>query len=146
MSDDGNEDAAAALRRLVADVAGAYAAANNMPWTDLPRLIHSVHETLAALGAPKPAEEPKPAISVRQSVSDDTIVCLDCGAPFAMLRRHLREAHGLSPQDYRNRWKLPGNYPLVAPAYSRRRSDVAKTMGLGQKAAQKAGGRRRRRA
>jgi predicted transcriptional regulator len=145
MSEDGKEDAATALRRLVADVASAYAAANSLPWAELPRLIHSVHDALAGLSGSKPAEELKPAVSVRQSVSDDTIVCLDCGAPFAMLRRHLREAHGLSPQDYRNRWKLPGNYPLVAPAYSRRRSDVAKTMGLGQKAVAKTGGRKRRR-
>ena len=138
---------AAVLRRLVADMVASYVSANQLPWADLPQLIQSVHRALVGLdgvgSGDGRAAEAKPAIPVKQSVADDAITCLDCGAPFAMLRRHLREAHGLGPAEYREKWKLPGNYPLVAPAYSRKRSDVAKTMGLGKR--QAAPGRRERR-
>ena len=135
MTGDETDVRAAVLRRLVADMVASYVSANQLAWTELPQFIQSVYAALADLDGQGSARtvEARPAIPVKQSIADDAVICLDCGVPFAMLRRHLREAHGLGPAEYREKWKLPGNYPLVAPAYSRKRSDVAKTMGLGRR-------------
>lgn len=104
-------------------------------------LISNVHAALAGLGAPISEPEPKlqPAVSVRASVKNDHIVCLDCGRKMKMLKRHLSVEHGLSLEDYRQRWELPATYPMVAPAYRAARSDLAKAIGLGRKPGQKRG-------
>ena len=83
----------------------------------------------------QPAEAPSPAVSVEQSIIGDFLICLECGLQFKTLKRHLRTAHGLSPDEYRAKWNLPDDYPMVAPNYAQRRSDFAKKIGLGRKRA-----------
>lgn len=127
---------------VTAEVVSSYVANNSMPAHDVPVLIEQVHTALAALGRPKEAavvQPPKPAVPVRRSVTPDYIVCLEDGKRFKSLRRHLRTRYGLTPEQYREKWGLPDDYPMVAPNYARARSDLAKEMGLGQQ-------RRRRRA
>ena len=94
-------------------------------------LILEVHRALAGLGRAPPAQEPpQPAVPIRRSVQQDYVVCLECGYRAQILRRHLRVAHGLDVAAYRTRWNLPGNYPLIAPSYSARRSRIAKELGF----------------
>ncbi len=100
---------------------------------DLPRLIATVHETLATLGPEEPAPKPEPAVSITQSVKPEYIVCLEDGNKQKMLKRHLKTAHGMSPDKYRERWGLPRDYPMVAPNYAKTRSELAKNFGLGRK-------------
>ena len=102
--------------------------------TQIPALISTFHQALAGLGKPEPEDAGRriPAVSLRQSVRPDYIVCLDCGRRSKMLRRHLADAHGLSTDEYRKRWNLRSDYPMVAPAYSERRSGLAKQLGLGR--------------
>ena len=107
-----------------------------------PVLISSVYGALAALGqaAPAPAAEPlKPAVSVRASVKPNKVVCLDCGTELQMLKRHLMTHHNMTPDEYKARWSLPADYPLVAPNYAEKRRDLAKKIGLGRKPGQKRG-------
>src|SRR5690348_13026991 len=114
-------------------------------------LIVEVHRALAGLGRAPPVQEPlTPAVPIRRSVQRDYVICLECGYRARTLRRHLRVAHGLDVADYRTRWNLPVDHPLIAPSYSARRSTVAKQMGLGRKpgtvvARRPANGRRRQR-
>lgn len=119
----------------VAKIVSAYAKRHAFAADELPGLIASVHAALAAAGMPAPlVRHPKPAnpaIAVRRSVQPSSLTCLDCGHRGPMLKRHLRTAHGLSPAEYRDRWGLKPDYPMVAPNYSRRRSDLAKAIGLG---------------
>jgi len=110
---------------------------------DLPRLIATVHETLAKLGTEEAAEKPTPAVSIKQSVTPDYIVCLEDGKKQKMLKRHLRTAHELTPDDYRKRWGLPPDYPMVAPNYAATRSALAKKIGLGRRAGTKTKARRK---
>ena len=107
---------------------------NTVPVVDLPRLIERVHATLAEIqGAPaaEPRVELKPAVSVKKSVTDDHIVCLEDGKKFKSLKRHLRTRYDMSPEEYREKWGLAADYPMVAPAYAKQRSDLARKMGLG---------------
>lgn len=125
---------------LSADIVCAYVSHNALSVTDLPRLIADVHVALRGLqsaGAPEPAEELKPAVPVRKSVAPDYIVCLEDGKKFKSLKRHLRTHYNLSPEEYRDKWGLPNDYPMVAPNYSATRSRLAKDNGLGRKAAAK---------
>lgn len=120
---------------LAADIVSAYVSNNSVPAGDLPSLINEVYGALMRVGAgvaAAPAEAPKPAVSVRKSVTNDHIVCLEDGKKFKSLKRHLRTQYGLSPEDYREKWGLPPDYPMVAPNYARARSNLAKQMGLGQ--------------
>ena len=133
--DDGNE-----ILGLATEIVAAYVSRNQMAQADLPGLIQSVHATLAGLagGAPAEAEapveeRPAPAVSIKASVKKDAITCLDCGKSFKTLKRHLSTEHDMSPADYKARWDLPKDYPLVAPSYSKRRADTAKKIGLGRK-------------
>ena len=134
------------LAQLTADVVSAYVAKNVTPRTEITSLISDVYAALNDLGkastvtqTPTVVEEvQKPAVSIRKSVSPDAVICLECGKPFKSLRRHLQSHHGLAPDDYRTKWKLPSDYPMVAPSYAEARSSLAKQMGLGQKRAQKA--------
>jgi predicted transcriptional regulator len=121
---------------IVARVVAAYVANNRLGAQDLTQLIQSVHETVAALqngGVGNVAEAAKPAISIKRSVTDDHIVCLEDGLKFKSLKRHLRTSYGLTPEQYRVKWGLPHDYPMVAPNYAEHRSRLAKAIGLGRK-------------
>lgn len=119
------------------EIVAAYVSHNAISPTDLPKLIADVHSALKALGAEEaaaPVEERKPAVPVRKSVTSDYIVCLEDGKKFKSLKRHLRTHYNLSPEEYREKWGLPADYPMVAPSYSATRSKLAKDNGLGRKA------------
>ena len=125
----------------VAAIVAAFVKRNAVPALELPALIASVSQSLASLGQ-APAAAPAsliPAVPIRRSVGAETITCLDCGKKAKMLKRHLLTAHGISVDEYRTRWSLPSDYPMVAPNYSARRSELAKSLGLGRR-----GGRRAR--
>jgi predicted transcriptional regulator len=120
---------------LAADIVSAYVSNNSVPAAELPTLISDVYNALLRVGAGsvvEPAEPPKPAVPVKRSISNDFIVCLEDGKKFKSLKRHLRTQYGLSPEDYREKWGLPADYPMVAPNYAQARSNLAKQMGLGQ--------------
>jgi predicted transcriptional regulator len=124
------------LIEMVSDIVSAYVAHNPVPVADLPRLIERVHATLTEIdggGAVETKQELKPAVPVRKSVADDHIVCLEDGKKFKSLKRHLRTHYNLSPEEYREKWGLPADYPMVAPNYSATRSQLAKDNGLGRK-------------
>lgn len=126
----------AALVGLVADIVSAYVSNNSVPTADLPNLIATTHAAIIGLGAgpaaPALEEKPTPAVTIKKSITADYIVCLEDGMKFKSLKRHLRSAHGMSPEEYRARWGLPVDYPMVAPSYAEARSSLAKKMGLGQ--------------
>ena len=134
----GNAAADNDLIDLSADIVSAYVSHNALSVTDLPRLIADVHTALKNLQSPvaaEPVEELKPAVPVRKSVAPDYIICLEDGKKFKSLKRHLRTHYNLSPEEYREKWGLPADYPMVAPNYSATRSRLAKDNGLGRKAA-----------
>jgi predicted transcriptional regulator len=120
---------------LCADIVSAYVSNNSVPAADLPVLLNSVYAALTKT-AQGQQEEPKaelvPAISVRKSVTPDYIICLEDGKKFKSLKRHLRSTYDMTPEQYRAKWSLPADYPMVAPNYAKARSELAKTMGLGQ--------------
>jgi predicted transcriptional regulator len=125
------------LIELSSEIVAAYVGHNALSASDLPRLIADVYAALKALGggaASSSAEPAKPAIAVRRSITPDHLVCLDDGKKFKSLKRHLMTHHGLTPQQYREKWGLPADYPMVAPNYSATRSSLAKSSGLGRKA------------
>jgi MucR family transcriptional regulator, transcriptional regulator of exopolysaccharide biosynthesis len=138
-----------ALIELTSDIVSAYVSNNTVSTIDLPNLIGAVHSALGNLGNLAPAieiEKPKPAVPPRKSVFDDHIICLEDGLKFKTLKRHLRTHHNLSPEEYREKWRLANDYPMVAPAYAQERSKLAREIGLGQKPlAAKRGTRRPRR-
>lgn len=117
-------------------IVSAYVRNNALNTNELPELIRSVHATLVGLskGATGAQEPLKPAVPVKKSIYKDHIVCLEDGLKFKSLKRHLRSKYGLSPDDYRLKWGLPADYPMVAPGYSEKRSKLAKKMGLGRTA------------
>jgi predicted transcriptional regulator len=124
------------LIELTAEIVSAYVSNNNIASGDLSGLIGSVHGALqrTATGAAEPEPEPlKPAVPVRRSVTPDYIVCLEDGKKFKSLKRHLRTHYDLTPAEYREKWGLSPDYPMVAPNYAMARSNLAKKMGLGQK-------------
>ena len=119
---------------LAADIVSAYVSNNTVPASELPALIADVHRALSNThsGINEPEPEPlKPAVNPKKSVFPDYIVCLEDGKKFKSLKRHLRTHYNLSPEEYREKWGLPHDYPMVAPNYARARSDLAKKMGLG---------------
>ncbi len=122
------------LLDLTARIVAAHVAANPLPADALPGLIRSIHETLRTLdAAPSAAERPAPAVPPRKSVFPDYIICLEDGKKLKMLRRHLKTAYNMTPEQYRDRWGLTPDYPMVAPNYTERRSSLAKQIGLGTK-------------
>jgi len=126
----------------VAKIVSSYARRNPVPADQLPALIATVHAALASIeggGPPAPAIAPEPAVPIRRSVQPDAITCLDCGYRGKMLKRHLMRVHQLTPNEYRKRWGLKDDYPMVTPNYAALRSEMAKSIGLGQR-----GGRRHR--
>lgn len=120
---------------LVADIVSAYVSNNSVPAADLPGLIATTHAAISGLGAP-PApvieERPTPVVSIKKSITPEFLICLEDGKKFKSLKRHLRTAYNMSPEEYRARWGLPSDYPMVAPSYAEARSSLAKKMGLGQ--------------
>ena len=124
---------------LAADIVSAYVANNNVQRGELAELIASVHMALTKLGGAAeavPVAAPLvPAVSIRKSVTPDAIICLEDGKSFKSLKRHLSSKYDLTPEQYRTKWGLPPDYPMVAPAYAEARSALAKSMGLGRKAA-----------
>jgi len=124
------------LITLTSDIVAAHVSNNSVAPNDLAGLISNVYNALAGLGQETvvtSSEPPKPAVSVRSSVKPDKIVCLDCGMELKMLKRHLMTHHGMTPEDYRARWSLPNDYPLVAPNYASTRRELAVKIGLGRK-------------
>ncbi len=128
------------LTELTADIVGAYVANNPVPVSDLPSVIASVFQSMANLGSPsEPIVEPlKPRVPVRKSVTPDYLISLEDGKHYKTLKRHLTKL-GLSPEQYREKWSLPLDYPMVASSYSEQRSALAKNLGLGKKPSQKRG-------
>ncbi len=134
MSEIDTVDNADMLMGLTAEVVAAYVSKNSLPVGDLPGLILDVHSALGQAGVPVPppqVEKPKPAVSVKRSVTDDYIICLEDGKKFKSLKRHLMTHYNMSPEEYREKWDLPADYPMVAPNYAAARSRLAKQMGLG---------------
>lgn len=120
---------------LAADIVSAYVSNNSVPASDLPALINEVHAALLRVTsgvAPVAVEAPKPAVPVKKSITNDFIICLEDGKQFKSLKRHLRTQYNMSPEEYREKWGLPPDYPMVAPNYAKARSNLAKQMGLGQ--------------
>ncbi len=128
-------DEASDLTALTATITAAYFEKNNVSLHDVASVITAVHDALATLGQPqRPAEQqrPAPAVPIRKSVTPDHIVCLEDGKKLKMLKRHLQSTYGMSPDEYRARWGLPADYPMVAPNYAATRSNLAKAAGLGR--------------
>jgi len=120
---------------LTADIVSAYVSNNTVPASDIPNLINQVHAALARVSgghSEAPPEPLKPAISIKKSITPDYIVCLEDGKKFKSLKRHLRTQYNITPEQYREKWGLPPDYPMVAPNYAQARSQLAKQMGLGQ--------------
>jgi predicted transcriptional regulator len=137
MGDDSNPN----FIGLTADIVSAYVSNNTVPSGDVPSLINEVHSALLRVfsGQAEPLSEPlKPAVPIKRSINPDFIVCLEDGKKFKSLKRHLRTQYGMTPEQYREKWGLPADYPMVSPNYAAARSQLAKQMGLGQQ-------RRRRR-
>jgi predicted transcriptional regulator len=121
---------------LTTEIVAAHVSNNTVAVADLPHLINQVYQSLSTIGtgtAPV-VERPQPAISVKKSITPDYIVCLEDGKKLKMLKRHLKTAYNMSPEDYRERWGLAADYPMVAPNYAKQRSRLAKEIGLGTRA------------
>ena len=128
------------LITLSSDIVAAHVSNNGVTVDEVPDLIEKVYGALAGLGSSAAQETPpEPAVSIRSSVKRDHIVCLEDGKKMKMLKRHLMTAYGMTPDDYRKRWGLPADYPMVAPAYAEKRRALAKKIGLGRKPGQKRG-------
>jgi predicted transcriptional regulator len=125
----------AQLLEMTADIVSAYVGNNNVQVTEVPGLISSIHAALSQISTGVVEVEPEvkePAVSVRKSITPDYLICLEDGRKFKSLKRHLRTKYNISPEEYRAKWNLPKDYPMVAPNYAKARSDLAKQMGLGQ--------------
>lgn len=121
--------------RMTADIVASFVSNNKVSSDELVEVIRSVHKTVAGLsrdGAGVALEKPKPAAPINKSVHNDYIICLEDGKKLKMLKRYLRSTYGMSPDEYRKRWSLPADYPMVAPSYAARRSEFAKKIGLGK--------------
>ena len=133
------------LLRMTAEVVASYVRQNAVAADRLPELINAVHDSLKNVNgqtsAPIPEQPAKPAVAIRKSVNPDFLICLEDGKKLKMLKRHLRTTYNMSPDEYRTKWGLPPDYPMVAPNYAAQRSDFAKRIGLGRSA--RGGGRRR---
>ncbi|GAA0275673.1 MucR family transcriptional regulator [Alteraurantiacibacter aestuarii] len=132
------------LITLTSDIVTAHVANNNVDVSDLPVLIQSVYGALSGLGSVEAKEErPEPAVTIRASIKNDHVVCLEDGKKMKMLKRHLMTDHGMTPDEYRARWNLPADYPMVAPDYAEKRRELAKKIGLGRKPGQRRGRRKK---
>ncbi len=125
---------------MTSEVVSAYVSNNPVSTNELPGLVGEVYSALAKasnLGNAQPAERAKPAVSIKKSINDDYLICLEDGKKFKSLKRHLRSHFDISPEEYREKWGLPMDYPMVAPNYAKARSRLAREMGLGRKAGTK---------
>lgn len=123
------------LLRVTSEIVSSFVSNNPVTSDSLPDIIRSVYRTVALLGGAgeaRPEDKPKPAVPVSRSVTADYIICLEDGRKLKMLKRYLRSHYDMSPDEYRRRWGLPADYPMVAPAYTERRSEFAKKIGLGK--------------
>jgi predicted transcriptional regulator len=135
MADDVDPDT---LLALTADIVSAHVSNNRMGSAELPDLIRDIHAALSGLAAPAAPKEPvaeKPAVPIRSSIKPDHLVCLEDGKRLTMLKRYLMRTYGMTPEDYRAKWKLPADYPMVAPSYAEKRRVLANSIGLGRKQA-----------
>ncbi|SEH27451.1 MucR family transcriptional regulator [Magnetospirillum fulvum] len=122
------------LLALTTEIVSAHVGNNSVAIGELPHLIQEVYRTLSSVGTtPAIPERPQPAVAVRKSVTPDYIICLEDGKKLKMLKRHLKTAYNMTPEEYRERWGLPPDYPMVAPNYAQHRSSLAKKIGLGTK-------------
>lgn len=142
---DFDNPSAETLITLTSDIVAAHLSNNNVDVDQVPDLIEKVFAALSGLSGAggAAAAPPEPAVSVRSSIKPDSITCLDCGKKMKMLKRHLSTDHGLSTDEYRQRWSLPADYPLVAPNYADKRRELAKKIGLGRKPGQKRGSKKK---
>jgi len=133
--DNPQTDMSETLITLTSDIVAAHVSNNDVAVGDLPSLITNVYTALSGLGqaAAEPEKAPEPAVSVRASVKPDHIVCLEDGKKLKMLKRHLMTHYNMTPDQYRQRWNLPADYPMVAPNYAEKRRELAKKIGLGRK-------------
>ncbi len=124
---------------LTTSIVAAHVSNHSVPVADLPQLIRDVYQTLSTVdsAAEREAERPTPAVPVKKSVTPDHIVCLEDGKKLKMLKRHLKTAYNMTPEEYRERWGLAPDYPMVAPNYAKQRSKLAKQIGLGTRARRK---------
>ena len=137
-------DVSETLITLTSDIVAAHVSNNSVAVDELPALIKNVYGALSGLGAAAQEEaRPEPAVSIRASVKPDHLVCLEDGKKMKMLKRHLMTDHGLTPAEYRARWGLPADYPMVAPEYAEKRRTLAKQIGLGRKPGQRRGRRKK---
>jgi predicted transcriptional regulator len=135
MQDDDDAQAHGDAMRMTTDIVASFVANNAVSSEELSDLIRSVHRALVSLkgdAAAEPSERRKPAVPVNRSIHNDHIVCLEDGKKLKMLKRYLRSNYSMTPDEYRKRWGLPADYPMVAPAYAARRSEFAKKIGLGK--------------
>lgn len=132
MSDGPNKEE---LLVLTTEIVSSYLSNNSMGTGDIPNLIEQVYKTLSNVDSQNStlADRPQPAVPIKKSVTPDYIICLEDGKQLKMLKRHLKTAYNMSPQEYRERWGLPADYPMVAPSYAEKRSRLAKEIGLGTK-------------
>lgn len=121
------------LLKLTSEIVAAHVSNNIVAKADLPGLIETVYKSLGHLGGDLAftCDRPQPAVPIKKSVHPDYIICLEDGKKLKMLKRHLKSAYNMTPEEYRERWKLPADYPMVAPNYAQKRSDLAKDIGLG---------------
>ena len=128
-----NEAGEDTLLTLTADIVAAHVSNNSVAVNDLPNLIQNVHQALTEIvsSGSRAEEKPEPKVSIRSSIKPDFITCLECGKKQKMLKRHLMTSHETSPSDYRRKWNLPSDYPMVAPNYAEQRRTLAKSIGLG---------------
>jgi predicted transcriptional regulator len=135
------------LLQLATGIVSSYVSHNQVPMTEVPIILKNVHSALAGLlsgAGVDAANASKPAVSIKKSIGDDFIICLEDGKKLKMLKRYLRSNYNISPEEYRAKWGLPADYPMVAPAYARQRSDFAKKIGLGRVPASAGRGRRKK--
>ncbi len=131
-----DQEAGQKLLDLTSNIVAAHVSHNSVSAQDLPNLIRDVYQSLATVGEPKETEpeRPTPAVPIKRSITPDYLVCLEDGKKLKMLKRHLKTAYDMTPEQYRERWGLNADYPMVAPNYAKQRSQLAKEIGLGTKA------------
>lgn len=122
------------LLTLTSDIVSSYLSANTVPAAEIPALIERIYKTLSNVNAPSgaSADRPQPAVPIKKSITPDYIICLEDGKKLKMLKRHLKSAYNLTPEEYRERWGLSADYPMTAPNYADKRSKLAKSIGLGK--------------
>jgi len=128
-----NQSSHADILSLTTEIVAAHVSNNNVAMADIPTLIEDVYKSLSTMGGetPQKSERPQPAVPIKKSVTPDFLICLEDGKKLKMLKRHLKTAYNMTPEEYRERWNLPADYPMVAPNYAKQRSKLAKEIGLG---------------